>query len=84
MRLMIWNNRPRLIKQNGSYGTGTVIVLAESLPSAVAMVSNSKLSGIPEDLVSRKEIINLPDINCIIMSKDLGVWAFPSQDTEVN
>jgi hypothetical protein len=48
------------------------------------MVSNSKLSGIPEDLVSKKEIVNLPDVNCQVMSKDLGVWAFPSQDTEVN
>jgi hypothetical protein len=81
---MIWNSRPRLIKQNGSYGTGTVIVLAESLPSAVAMVSTSKLSGIPEDLVSKKEIQNLPDVNCQVLCKDIGVWAFPSQDTEEN
>lgn len=83
MRLMIWNNRPRLIKQNGSYGTGTVIVLAESLPSALSMVSNETLSGLPKDLISKKEIINLPDINCQALSKDIGVWAFPSQEEEV-
>lgn len=81
MRLMIWNNRPKLIKQNGYFVTGTVIVISESLPSAINMITNPKLSGLPADLVS-KEIANLPDINAQVLSKDIGVWAFPSQDTE--
>lgn len=81
MRLMIWNNRPRLIKQGEQYVTGTVIVVSESLPSAINMITNSKLSGLPVDLVS-KEIANLPDINAQVLSKDIGMWAFPSHDTE--
>jgi hypothetical protein len=78
---MIWNNRPRLIKQGEQYVTGTVIVVSESLPSAINMITNSKLSGLPVDLVS-KEIANLPDINAQVLSKDIGMWAFPSHDTE--
>jgi len=78
---MIWNNRPKLIKQNGYFVTGTVIIISESLPSAINMITNPKLSGLPADLVS-KEIANLPDINAQVLSKDIGIWAFPSNDTE--
>ena len=81
MRLMIWNNRKRLIKQGENYVTGTVIIISESLPSAISMITNPKLSGLPEDLVSQ-EIANLPDINAQVLSKDIGMWAFPSHDTE--
>lgn len=81
MRLMIWNNRPKLIKQGENFVTGTVIIISESLPSAITMITNSKLSGLPADLVS-KEIANLPDINAQVLSKDIGMWAFPSHDTE--
>lgn len=81
MRLMIWNNRKRLVKQGETYVTGTVIIISESLPSAINMVTNPKLSGFPEDIVS-KEIGNLPDINAQVLSKDIGIWAFPSHDTE--
>ena len=81
MRLMIWNNRPRLVKQGDNYVTGTVIIISESLASAITMITNAKLSGLPVDLVS-KEIANLPDINAQVLCKDLGMWAFPSQDTE--
>ena len=79
MRLMIWNNRQRLIKQGEHYVTGTVIIISESLPSAITMITNPKLSGRPADLVS-KEIAKLPDINSQVLSKDIGMWAFPSHD----
>ena len=81
MRLMIWNNRKRLVKQGETYVTGTVIIISESLPSAINMITNPKLSGFSEDIVS-KEIGNLPDINAQVLSKDIGIWAFPSHDTE--
>lgn len=81
MRLMIWNNRPRLVKQGEHYVTGTVIVISESLASAINMVTNEKLSGLSKDFISQ-EIANLPDINAQVLSKDIGMWAFPSHDTE--
>lgn len=81
MRLMIWNNRPRLVKQGDNYVNGTVIIVSESLASAIAMATNPKLSGLPLDFVSQ-EITNLPDINAQVMTKDIGMWAFPSFDTE--
>ena len=79
MRLMIWNNRPRLVKQGEHYVNGTVIVISESLASAINMVTNENLSGLPSDFVSQ-EIANLPDINAQVLSKDIGMWAFPSYD----
>ena len=81
MRLMIWSNRPRLVKQGNKYVTGTVIILSESLASAINMVTNPSLSGLPVDYVSQ-EITNLPDINAQALTKDIGMWAFPSHDQE--
>jgi hypothetical protein len=73
MRLFIWDKREDLVRKDGRLGKGTVMVISETLPSAIAFLRNPKASGYPEDMVT-DQIHNLPDVNVQVLCKTTDAW----------